>query len=232
MKYAIELSRKQAARILQCASRAHQQVRFQSKSWADGKGLAMHLANCEEGCLHLEAEWDDQVENILLPNTYCQIEMEIEDNDYFFDSHILSVRRHQEVLNIEVVCPETILVQQRRRSKRKTIASSSDVQISREENDELHIYEGKLYNLSEDGLAFKISKTQSSGVDIGQIWCVCFEVPEQSYCYKLEAVVRRKVPSSSEGDIILGMEFELGDVDQLKQLHDFLSDRQKVKIRD
>ena len=123
--------------------------------------------------------------------------------------------------------PETILVQQRRRSNRLPLARSSTVQLSHRDGERLDTISGRLYNLSEDGMAFQVLKADADAIELGQTWCACFEVPEQDHCYKFEGTIRRTLPSSSADAVILGMQFEHAtiDLDELKCLREFLSNR-------
>lgn len=231
MKYAIELSRKQSAAILEDACNSQLAVWFQAKAWKESQSMRMQLTAFSDGGLELAGDYSGELDMAALANTYCHLHFVLAQSSYFFESHILLARSGEHQLKLSVARPERILVLQRRRSERKAMARSSSVQISRQVADELSSYEGNLYNLSTNGLAFKISKIDCEYVEIGQHWCVCFEVPEQDHVYKLDAVVRRKMKSSSEDDIILGLEFDTADGAQLKLLREFLEIRQRVSVQ-
>ncbi len=228
MNYAIELKPSQSRRILECACKAQPEVRLLPKPWTTPNPIACRIIDSDDDGITLQAgpPADNDFRNLL--NIYCQIELDLEDGQYFFDSNIVAVRQQDEHLHLSVAWPETILVQQRRRSNRKSLARSSTVQLSHHNGEHLDTISGQLYNLSEDGMAFQVLKADADAIELGQTWCACFEVPEQGYCYKFEGIIRRTLPSSSADAVILGMQFEHASIDlnELKRLREFLSNRQ------
>lgn len=233
MKYAIELSTAQSARVLEEACRSRQGARVQPKSW-QGRALSAELTACREDCLELEAvvagEAAAGLDLAVLLNTYCTVELELAGGQYFFESHLRAARWREQHLHICLAKPDTVLVQQRRRSRRAAIASSSVVQFSRQDGDQLLSCQGCMYNLSHEGLACQLPRDKSVPVVVGDSWFVCFEVPEQSQWYKLGACVCRRVPSSAAGFVIVGMEFEHSPAndDQLARLAVFLEERRRA----
>jgi c-di-GMP-binding flagellar brake protein YcgR len=228
MNYAIELKPSQSKRVLECACRAQPEVRLLPKPWATPHPLVCRIIDNDDDGVILQASLTADADFRSLLNIYCQIELDLDDGQYFFDSNIVAVRQQDEHLHLSIGWPETILVQQRRRSHRLPLARSSTVQLSHLSGEHLETISGRLYNLSEDGMAFQVLKADADAIEPGQTWCACFEVPEQDHCYKFEGVIRRTLPSSSADAVILGMQFEHAniDLDELTQLREFLSDRQ------
>ncbi len=227
MNYAIELKPSQSKRVLECACRAQSEVRLLPKPWTTPHPITCRIVDSDDDGITLQARppADTDFRNLL--NIYCQIEMDLDDGQYFFDSNIVGVRQQDEYLHLSIAWPETILVQQRRRSNRLPLARSSIVQLSHRNGEHLDTISGRLYNLSEDGMAFQVLKADADAIELGQTWCACFEVPEQDHCYKFEGIIRRTLPSSSADAVILGMQFEHAtiDLDELKCLREFLSNR-------
>ncbi len=227
MNYAIELKPSQSKRVLECACRAQSEVRLLPKPWTTPHPITCRIVDSDDDGITLQARppVDADFRNLL--NIYCQIEMDLDDGQYFFDSNIVGVRQKDEHLHLSIAWPETILVQQRRRSNRLPLARSSTVQLSHRDGERLDTISGRLYNLSEDGMAFQVLKADAAAIELGQTWCACFEVPEQDHCYKFEGIIRRTLPSSSADAVILGMQFEHAtiDLDELKCLREFLSNR-------
>ena len=228
MNYAIELKPSQSRRVLEYACRAQLEARLLPKPWTTPNPIACRIVDSDDDSITLQAQPPASADFRSFLNIYCQIELDLDDGQYFFDSNIVSVRQEGEHLNLSVAWPETILVQQRRRSNRLPLARSSTVQLSHHDGEHLETISGRLYNLSEDGMAFQVLKADADAIELGQTWCACFEVPEQDHCYKLEGTIRRTLPSSSADAVILGMQFEHAtiDLDELKCLREFLSNRQ------
>ena len=264
MTFAIELSPGQSKRILECACRAHHSVRLSPKSWIESPAQRVQPATPAIQCKLVE--YDDEALELETPrlgstdfksllNIYCQIELELQDGQYFFDSHIVAVRQRSRLdplrgrdagvagLNppgadvcLMLAWPGSILVKQRRRSGRLALARSSTVQLSRHQGERLESFEGQLYNLSEDGLAFQLPKRDAEKLQDGQTGCACFEVPQQDHCYKFEGLICRVLPSSSQDSVIVAMHFDLsagaagltrcaGDRRELSDLREFLTNR-------
>ncbi len=228
MNYAIELKPSQSRRILECACRAQPEVRLLPKPWTTPNPIVCRIVDSDDDSITLQARPPAAADFRNLLNIYCQIELDLDDGQYFFDSNIVAVRQQDEHLLLSVGWPETILVQQRRRSNRLPLARSSTVQLSHRDGERLDTISGRLYNLSEDGMAFQVLKADADAIKLGQTWCACFEVPEQDHCYKFEGTICRTLPSSSADAVILGMQFEHAtiDLDELKCLREFLSNRQ------
>ena len=227
MTFAIELKSKQSRRILASACNARQAARLLPKMWAGSSSIDSRLIDCDEHGLILEAPALHEEDFRSLLNIYCQIELEFDDGQYFFDTHILAARQRDDAVCLTLAWPETILVRQRRRSGRLDLAQSSDVQLSHRHGEHVETIRGTLYNLSEDGLAFKLTKADAEQIRLGQAWCACFEVPEQDHCYKLEGTICRTLPSSSQDDVIVGMQFDANQADQheIDNLREFLNTR-------
>lgn len=228
MNYAIELKPSQSRRVLEYACRAQLEARLLPKPWTTPNPIACRIVDSDDDSITLQAQPPASADFRSFLNIYCQIELDLDDGQYFFDSNIVSVRQEGQHLNLSVAWPETILVQQRRRSNRLPLARSSIVQLSHRNGERLDTISGRLYNLSEDGMAFQVLKADVGAIELGQTWCACFEVPEQDHCYKFEGTICRTLPSSSADAVILGMQFKHAtiDLDELKCLREFLNDRQ------
>ncbi len=227
MTFAIELNASQSRRILECACRARHSVRLHPKPWNESPPIECELVECDDEALELEAPRLSSADFKTLLNIYCQVELELQDGQYFFDSHIVAVRDRGDRVGLMLARPDHILVKQRRRSSRLALAKSSSVQLSRHRGERLESFEGQLYNLSEDGLAFQLSAHDAEKMEDGQTWCACFELPEQDHCYKLEGTVCRSLPSASRDCVIIGIQFDLATVDrrELNSLREFLTNR-------
>lgn len=227
MTQAIELSSRESRRILMSARQAGRQVRLHPKSWPDSRCIIGALVDGPDSALEVEARPDAQADLHNSLTRYCQVELDLAEGQFFFDSHVVAVRQGAETVRLSLAWPQTILVLQRRSAGRSALARSSHVQISREEHGRLSTLGGRLYNLSQDGLAFKAQEPYAEEIEIGQTWSVCFEVPEQAYVYRLEGTVRRLLPSSCQGDVIVGVQFDAAanDAKDLDQLREFLNQR-------
>lgn len=227
MTFAIELSQKQSGRILECACRTQQDIHLLPNAWSGRKPISCKMVHIENDGLVLTVKCLDDTDFKDLLNIYCQVDLDLEDGQYFFDANIIAVRHHNDGVGLTLGWPDNILVKQRRRFSRHALAQSSEVQLSTQRGDCLETFGGQLYNLSEDGLAFQLAKTDADKIEIGQNCCVCFEVPEQEHTYRFEGIICRTLPSSSQDSAIIGMHFDSTTIDQgeLEHLRDYLVSR-------
>jgi hypothetical protein len=227
MSHAIELSSRESKRILETARATGRQVRVLPKTWSESRSILGSLVSASNPVLEVDIPGDAQSDLSESVTCYCQIDLDCPEGQYFFDTHIVAVRPKGKELRLSLAWPKTVLVLQRRSSGRTALAKPSTVQISREHKGKLISFEGRLYNLSPDGLAFKVAQDYADDIEIGQAWFICFEVPEQGHVYRLQSTVRRKLPLSTRGDAIIGVLFDgvAGEVTELNLLQQFLETR-------
>ncbi|MCG3138514.1 MAG: hypothetical protein HJJLKODD_02379 [Phycisphaerae bacterium] len=237
MKYAIELNREQSEQIMQQAKSTQAQVSVQPKHWPASRWLDAQLLNCTPEHLELQLPPIDQIDPLQLLNIYCQVDLQLPDGHYFFDSCITAVQPHASHCYLQLQRPETILVQQRRRSRRTAVNKSIKIQLLRQEDGALQSSSGRLYNLSPQGLACQLPRNEAAAMVVGQMWTVCFNLDEPEQWYKLPVQICRIFSASSPGQMIVGMEFQFepGDpqhellqhfftIRQPAQQHNFLGD--------
>ena len=140
MNYAIELKPSQSRRVLEYACRAQLEARLLPKPWTTPNPIACRIVDSDDDSITLQAQPPASADFRSFLNIYCQIELDLDDGQYFFDSNIVSVRQEDEHLNLSVAWPETILVQQRRRSNRLPLARSSTVQLSHRDGEQHPIF--------------------------------------------------------------------------------------------
>lgn len=227
MTFAIELSQEQSRRILECACRTQQDIHLLPNAWSGRQPISCKMVHIENDGLVLTVKCLDDTDFKDLLNIYCHVDLDLEDGQYFFDANIIAVRHHDDGVGLTLGWPDNILVKQRRRFSRHALAQSSAVQLSTQQGDQLETFGGQLYNLSEDGVAFQLAKTDADKIEIGQNCCVCFEVPEQEHTYRFEGIICRTLPSSSQDSAIVGMHFDSTTIDQgeLEHLRDYLVGR-------
>ncbi len=228
MNYAIELNSDQSERILKGACGIQQPVQVQPRAWPDGDALRGHLQHYDGDTVAAQVQPTQPCDPDRLLNTYCHVLLSRDDGDYFFDCHVVAARQNGGGVELILARPQTIAVTQRRQSGRSFPARASAVQISRQTDGDLHCCEGRLYNLGEDGLACKLTKDHATPVALGQTWCLCFQIPDHDHVFKIDAAVRRILPSSSAQDVILGFEFDREHLDptQHRELRNLLNQRQ------
>ena len=227
MTFAIELSQEQSRRILEGACRTQHDIRLLPSTWSGGKPISCMMVHVEDDGLVLKVKCLDDADFKDLLNIYCHLDLDLEDGQYFFDTNIIAVRQNEDGIGLTLGWPDNILVKQRRRSSRHALAQSSAVQLSTQQGDRLETFAGRLYNLSEEGLAFQLAKADAEKLTVGQTCCACFEVPEQEHTYRFEGVICRTLPSSSQNYTIIGIQFESSTIDQgeLEHLREYLIDR-------
>lgn len=222
MDYAIELNHMQTTRVMQRVYDAGIMVHVQPKCWS-GSFEALLLTGSGE-VFELRADHASGGKAEQLTNMYCQIEFDLNDGHYFFDSYVVSARCAADVLFLCVARPDTILVRQRRRTERMDSEQGVIAQMTSVDSDRFSSHQGELRDLSEDGLALKLSAPEADQFQIDQKWCVCFELPEQAHVYKLSGIVRQITPSSGNRKVVIGVEFDQHENNEpeLEHLREFL----------
>jgi hypothetical protein len=237
MAYAIDLSARQSSRTLEQAVRHHAEILVYARLFADGDPLVSRLVSIEtpigwqsrRPCLVLEvfngpliqsgepdkAGDQDGGSFESLVGTYCDVSLRLGENRYLFCSDVVAVQGPTSPggrPRIYLARPETLQVAQRRRSWRFRPAQSSRVEltwVNAEKSKSEGI--GWLCNVSADGLACRTESNVAGQVGIGEQVSLSFALtPGDPERFVLDAVLCNKTPAGTEGTMILGLQFLVG----------------------
>jgi len=237
MAYAIDLSARQSSRTLEQAVRHRAEIMVHARLLPEGDPIVSRLVSIEtpigwqsrRPCLVLEvfngplvqsgeparaAEQEGGLSESLV-GTYCDVTLRLGENRYLFCSDVVAVQgpsspggRHR----IYLARPETLQVAQRRRSWRFRPAQSSRVELTWVNADKGKAEGiGWLCNLSADGLACRTESNIAGQIGIGEQVSLAFALtPGDPERFVLDAVLCNKTPAGTEGTMILGLQFLVG----------------------
>ncbi|HPD30435.1 MAG TPA: hypothetical protein PLL20_10595 [Phycisphaerae bacterium] len=237
MAYAIELSARQSSRTLEQAVRHHAEILIYPRLFEDGDPIVSRLVSIEtpigwqsrRPCLVLETfsagpvnrnDTADKGESEAagldsLVGTYCDVMLQLGENRYLFSSDVVAVQGASGTgarPRIYLARPETVQVAQRRRSWRFRPAQSSRVEmtwINAEKSKTEGI--GWLCNVSAEGLACRTEMAVAEQLGIGEQVCLSFALtPGDPERFVIDAVLCNKTPAGTEGTMILGLQFLVG----------------------
>lgn len=237
MAYAIDLSARQSSRTLEQAVRHHAEILIYPRIIADGDPIVSRLVSIEtpigwqsrRPCLVLEtfnglniqpnctADKGDSEATTLdsLVGTYCDVMLQLGENRYLFCSDVVAVQGPSGSgarPRMYLARPESMQVAQRRRSWRFRPAQSSRVEltwINAEKSKTEGI--GWLCNVSAEGLACRCEMAVAEQLGIGEQITLSFALtPGDPERFVLDSVLCNKTPAGTEGTMILGLQFLLG----------------------
>lgn len=237
MPYAIDLSARQSSRTLEQAVRHRAEVMVYSRILPRDDPIMARLVSIEtpigwqsrRPCLVLEvfnglppqardaASTGEQNGGSLesLVGTYCDVSLRLGENRYLFCSDVVAVQGPSGSggrPRIYLARPETLQVAQRRRSWRFRPAQSSRVEITWVNAEKTKTEGiGWLCNVSAEGLACRTDLNVAAQLGIGEEITLSFALtPGDPERFVLDAVLCNKTPAGTEGTMILGMQFLVG----------------------
>jgi hypothetical protein len=237
MAYAIDLSARQSSRTLEQAVRHHAEIMVYPRVLEGDDPIVSRLVSIEtpigwqsrRPCLVLEVFTgmpvqrsesgmpdngdSDALETLI--GTYCDVSLQLGENRYLFCGDVVAVQGPASPgarPRVYLARPETLQVAQRRRSWRFRPAQSSRVEltwINAEKSKTEGI--GWLCNVSAEGLACRTEANVAEQLGIGEQVSVAFALtPGDPERFVLDAVLCNKTPAGTEGTMLLGLQFLVG----------------------
>lgn len=133
---------------------------------------------------------------------------------FMFHTRITSAPRWGETQALAFERPCELVVMERRRFFRASLAPSSKVSLSWTRNGRTHQYLAALLNISADGIACRVEDAVALNVDRHERLETSFELPGTDRI-ELPVVVSNKMPGS-EGCTLLGLQFVCSEQDARK----------------
>ena len=236
MAYAIDLSTRQSSRTLEQAVRHHAEIMIYPRIVAADDPIVSRLVSIEtpigwqsrRPCLVLEtyngipvpqgdpAGGEPEAGTIeSLIGTYCDVTLQLGENRYLFCADVVAVQGPSSPgarPRIYLARPETMQVAQRRRARRFRPAQSARVEMTWT-NAEKSKTEGIgwLCNVSAEGLACRTENNVAEQLGIGEQISLGFALtPGDPERFVLDAILCNKTPAGTEGTMLLGLQFLIG----------------------
>ena len=209
MHLAIDLTPRQATRVLEQALRARAELEIEPRNLPEDVRLRGRLLGCEGELLAVQvADGKSAWPLSALIGAFCEVQTVLSGEMYRFTTCILDIVEDSAPTRLLLVIPETIQVLNRRQFERTnaTVASQVRVWIPGQSSPAV----GLLANVSADGLACNLP---DPGLDqalaLGDELRVCFELAGFDESFELPAVLCNKTLSRDQQQLALGLQFHL-----------------------
>jgi len=232
VKYAIDLSPRQAARVFEQGVRSHATILLEPSVWGYFDGLKGFVASGDPNTLMVEITEPPPQPLEGVRGLYCDVEMLLGGHRYMFCADIIDVRQLSDRPTLVLSRPNTLQVAQRRRFRRAGLAEPSAVHLV-PPNGQANAQVALLFNISPEGMACRATRETADAVLIGDVVSVAFELPGCSHHFELCATVCNKTPAATDERIILGMQFlrdapDAPTAEALQRLEAFLAEHHQA----
>ena len=209
MLLTIDLTPRQAARVLEQAVRAQADFEIEPRNLPEDEPLHGKLLGREGELLAVQA-CEEQLEiplNILI-GAFCEIRMELSGELYNFTTCVLDVVERPDSKKVLLVIPETIQVANRRQYERTNATVASQVRIWAGTQTAPSV--GLLANVSAEGMGCNLPGTAMDEVlALGDSVRVSFELAGFDEVFDLPSVICNKSLLLDKQQLFLGMQFEV-----------------------
>ena len=219
--FAYELEARQAQRILEQALRAGARVTL-TPGTENPTPLQGVLVSATAESLWIEVRQPRIELDAGLQSVCCEGVFELGDTRYLLASNVLAVVSDGEDRRLEIVRPEGLQVLQRRRFWRAQVQDSSPVLVSRPAADGQAPWSclASMLNVSVDGLACLAERSEADATAVGEQLRLVVRVCPAEEPFVVDAVLKSKTAAGTEGQIVLGFQFDLTrEPDQRQRLH-------------
>lgn len=209
MQLAIDLTPRQAARVLEQALRAKAELELEPRNLPDGDPLHGKLLGREGELLAVQVhDPPSAVPLSVLIGAFCEVETVLSGELHRFSTCVLDVVEDPPPRRLLVVVPETIQVANRRQFERTnaTVASQVRLWVGSQPGPAI----GLLANVSADGLACNLPGTAlDKDLALGDELRVHFELAGFDETFELPVVLCNKMLTQDKHQLSLGMNFNV-----------------------
>jgi c-di-GMP-binding flagellar brake protein YcgR len=217
MQLAIELTPRQAARVLEQALRAQAGLEIEPRNLPADQPLQGKLIGREGELLCVEVLGGPLTLPLsVLIGAFCEVRTALSGELYMFTTCVFDAVESAVPPRLLMVLPEAIQVINRRQFERTnaTVASQVRVQVSGQPAP----FVGLLANVSADGLACNLPETTlDETLSLGDELRVSFELAGFDEIFELPAVVCNKMLARDQQQLLLGLKFDVRPDDPLAQ---------------
>jgi hypothetical protein len=202
----VEIAPDSTVRVIEQAVRKNHPLKLEFSNHRDLDDLAGRFTEARRDALIVTVE--DIRPDAAWRSACCEGSFSLGGVEYLFSSSVLDFSEPDRGAKIEIVRPETLHTWQRRRFMRATVADSSYVTLCAPGDFRQPLFEGKMLNVSEDGLACRVERASVDRYAIGERLGAQFALGATARPHRLNAVIKSKTPGGTEGTIILGIQFD------------------------
>lgn len=217
MQLAIDLTPRQAARVLEQALRAQAGLEIEPRNLSGDEPLRGTLIGREGELLSVELRDGKLVLPLgVLIGAFCEVRTVLSGELYLFTSCVFDALADSVPGRVLMVIPETIQVVNRRQFERTnaTVASQVRIWVGEERTPAV----GLLANVSADGLACNLPGTDLDAVlSLGDPLRVSFELAGFDEIFELSAVLCNKALARDQQQLSLGLKFDARADDPMAQ---------------
>lgn len=217
MQLFIDLTPRQAARVLEQALRARAILELEPRTLPDEQPVRGRLTGREGELLTFEIESGQPAAPLnAFVGAFCEAEMILSGELYNFTSCILDVAEKDDLLRLYLVIPEIIQVRNRRQFERTNATIASQVRVHTPVQPAPAI--GLLANVSLDGLACNLPGTDlDSALALGEELRVTFELAGFDEQFEMPVILCNKQLTPDKQQLSLGMQFNVNPNDSAAQ---------------
>jgi len=209
MQLAIDLTPRQAARVLEQALRARATLEIEPRNLPEGEPLRGKLVG-REGEL-LSVQMLDEKFGLplsVLMGAFCEIRTVLSGELYLFTTCVLDAILDSSPGRVLMVIPETIQVANRRQFERTNVTVASQVRVWTGAPHAPSV--GLLANVSAEGLACNLPGTAlDEALSLGDHLRVSFELAGFDGLFELPATVCNKTLTGDRQQLSLGLKFDV-----------------------
>lgn len=209
MKFAFELSERQSTRVLEQARRCKAPLELRPRTWEPEQCLTGQIEEADRVELLVELAGESDLDLGQLAGTCCDGELALSGNRYLFGTSVIEAEWSDGSWRVRLSRPEQMLVAERRRFWRADVAPPSQVVITPQTVGELSPARAELYNLSPDGMACAVDQAAFDTLLIGEPIDLAFTLVGEDRTYVLPGIVCNKMPGATEGNFIVGIQFDV-----------------------
>lgn len=217
MQLTIDLTPRQAARVLAQALRAQARLQIEPRNLPEGETLRGQLTGREGDLLVIELT-DDQhaLPLTVLIGAYCEVQTVLSGELYTFSTYVLDVAKGGHRTQALMVAPQTIEVANRRQFERTVATVASQVRVWTAAQQVPTV--GLLADVSVNGLACNIPGTGlDEALAIGDGLRVSFEIAGFDEVFELPVILCNKAITPDKQQLSLGVQFNAQPDDPVAQ---------------
>lgn len=228
MLNAIDLTPRQANRLLEQAIRIQSPIEIAPRNLDEGTSVRGLLTGREGSMLHVEIVGrTDVLSGGCVIGAFCEVQSAIGGQVVLFSSCILDVIEQPKTTRVMLAMPDLVQVSNRRRFERTNATIASEVHLV--QDGQYSQCSGLLANISPDGLGCMFAAGEINDlVLVGEPARVSFELAGCDDVFELPVTVCNKNLSKDQSQLTVGMEFDVqpesaADVQTLQRLRALLS---------
>ena len=218
MQALIDLNTRQSNRVLEQALRSHARLELEIRARHGDEPVAGFLAGRDGRVLRIDLEAGTRALPLHeLIGAFCDVRIVLSGQLYLFSTCIADVLDPGGPQRLLLATPDTIHVANRRRFARRTLAGFSQVRLWPAQSKTPYI--GELCNISGDGLACRMIRGELDELLlVGDAVRVAFTVAGTGEDFDLPASVCNKTVTTDGQQILLGLEYYLGEDEQATRI--------------